>query len=302
MSPFFTVVIPTFNCADYLERALNSVFSQTYQNFEIIVVDNSSTDHTKHVLKSYNDKRLTVIEVNNNGIIALSRNKGIENAKGDWIAFLDADDLWYEEKLQIVFNEIESSKLIDVFSTDEFQIDEDTGIKTHLRYGPYCTDFYKILLLYGNRLSTSATIVNHKFLKKNCINFREYKEFTTVEDYDLWLLMARAGAKFQFIESIQGEYTIHSDNTSTQSDVHYKNGINVLKDHVYNLQAFEPNKDKLWQLINSRLLISSAKNMLINKHYISSLKFILKAFRRSFTGSFSYITTKINQKKHCKEC
>ena len=297
MSPFFTVVIPTFNCADYLERALNSVFSQACQNFEIIVVDNSSTDHTNHVLKSYNDKRLTVIEVNNNGIIALSRNKGIENAKGDWIAFLDADDLWYQEKLQIVFNEIQSSKFIDVFSTDEFQIDEDTGTKTHLRYGPYCKDFYKILLLNGNRLSTSATIVNRNFLKKNRINFREHKEFATVEDYDFWLLMARAGAEFQFIESIQGEYTIHSDNTSTQSGVHYQNGINVLKDHVYNLQAFEQNKDNLWQLINSRLLISSAKNMFINKHYISSLKFILKAFCESFTGTFSYIATKINQKK-----
>ena len=149
MSPFFTVVIPTFNCADYLERALKSVFSQTCQNFEIIVVDNSSTDHTNRVLKSYNDKRLTVIEVNNNGIIALSRNKGIENAKGDWIAFLDADDLWYEEKLQIVFNEIQSSKLIDVFSTDEFQIDEDTGTKTHLNYGPYVKIFTKYYYLMG---------------------------------------------------------------------------------------------------------------------------------------------------------
>ena len=81
MSPFFTVVIPTYNCADYLERSLNSVFSQTYQDFEIIVVDNSSTDHTKDVLSSFNNERLIVIKVKNNGIIAHSRNKGIENAK-----------------------------------------------------------------------------------------------------------------------------------------------------------------------------------------------------------------------------
>ena len=85
-------------------------------------------------------------------------------------------------------------------------------------------------------------------------------------------------------------------------DIHYQNGINVLKDHVYNLQAFELNKDNLWQLINSRLLISSAKNMFINKHYISSLKFILKAFYGSFKGTFSYITTKSIKKNTVKEC
>ena len=56
--PFLSVIIPTYNCADYLERALNSVFSQTYQDFEIIVVDNSSTDHTKDVLSSFNNERL----------------------------------------------------------------------------------------------------------------------------------------------------------------------------------------------------------------------------------------------------
>ena len=104
MSPFFTVVIPTYNCADYLKRALNSVFSQTYQNFEIIVVDNSSTDHTKDVLRSFNDGRLMVIKVNNNGIIAYSRNKGIENAKGDWIELDGQRMLKISSKSEIASN------------------------------------------------------------------------------------------------------------------------------------------------------------------------------------------------------
>ena len=105
-SPFFSVIIPTYNCADFLKRALSSVFIQTYQNFEVIVVDNSSTDNTEDVLNSFDDKKLTVKKVNNNGIIAHSRNKGIENAKGKWVAFLDSDDIWKPEKLEKVSHAI----------------------------------------------------------------------------------------------------------------------------------------------------------------------------------------------------
>ena len=293
MSPFFTVVIPTYNCAAYLKRALNSVFSQTYQNFEVIVVDNSSTDNTEDVLNSFDDKRLTVIKVNNNGIIAHSRNKGIENAKGEWIAFLDSDDLWYQEKLKIVINDIQGYTSIDVCSTDELQVDVTTGIKTPLNYGPYCSNFYQILLLNGNRLSPSATLVKREFLTKHGLIFREKKEFVTAEDYDFWLLMARAGAKFKFIKSIQGEYTIHTSNASSQSDRHRQNGFNVLHDHVYNLQTFQPDKDKLWRYINSRLLISNTKNMLMNRRYVSASKFIIRAFCGSLTGTLSYSLSKL---------
>ena len=130
-------------------------------------------------------------------------------------------------------------------------------------------------------------------MNKHGIIFREKKEFVTAEDYDFWLLMARAGAKFKFIKSIQGEYTFHTSNASSQSDCHRENGLNVLYDHVYNLQSFQPDKDKLWRYINSRLLISSAKNMLTNRHYVSASKFIISAFCSSLKGKLSYILSKL---------
>ena len=121
-SPFFSVVIPTYNCADFLKRALSSVFVQTYQNFEVIVVDNSSTDNTEDVLNSFDDKRLTVKNVNNNGIIAHSRNKGIKNAIGDWIAFLDSDDVWNSDKLMKVKNAIKQNPKVILICHDEWHI------------------------------------------------------------------------------------------------------------------------------------------------------------------------------------
>jgi len=84
MIPFFSVVIPTFNSADFLRRSLNSVLSQTFQNIEVIVVNNSSTDHTEDVLDEFQSSRLKRLNVNNRGIIAHSRNKGIEDSTGQW--------------------------------------------------------------------------------------------------------------------------------------------------------------------------------------------------------------------------
>lgn len=95
--PQVSVIIPTFNCAQYLPEAIDSVLAQTFQDFELIVVDDGSTDHTAEVLQGYGD-RLQAIHQNNQGV-AMARNHGIQQAKGTWIAFLDADDVFLPDKL-----------------------------------------------------------------------------------------------------------------------------------------------------------------------------------------------------------
>ena len=125
---FFSVVIPTYNCCELLKRALTSVFSQTYQNFEIIVVDNSSTDNTKTVVKNFKNDRIKYIEVNNNGVIAYSRNKGIENSRGEWIVFLDSDDVWKPEKLEKVGDAIIKNPGVILFCHDEWHVDNGKKI------------------------------------------------------------------------------------------------------------------------------------------------------------------------------
>ena len=95
-----SVVIPTYNCGKYICDAVKSVLSQTYKNIEIIIVDDGSTDNTKEALRSYvYNKQIRYIYQKNKGPAA-SRNLGVEKAEGDFIAFLDADDLWNEKKLK----------------------------------------------------------------------------------------------------------------------------------------------------------------------------------------------------------
>ena len=104
-NPFFSVIIPTYNQASFLEASLRAVFQQTFKNYEIIVIDNHSSDNTTSLVKRYK-KKIIYKKINNNGIIAKSRNLGIKLAKGKWIAFLDSDDYWSKDKLKITGSEV----------------------------------------------------------------------------------------------------------------------------------------------------------------------------------------------------
>ena len=128
-SPLISVVIPTYNHAEFLKVAISSVLAQTYQNFEIVIVDNHSNDHTREVVVSFSDDRIHLHKINNNGIIAASRNLGIDHAEGDWIAFLDSDDYWYPTRLQCLVDSMDSNLQYDVISTDEYKINNLTGKK-----------------------------------------------------------------------------------------------------------------------------------------------------------------------------
>jgi glycosyltransferase involved in cell wall biosynthesis len=186
-APLVSVVIPTYNHAHFLIKSLDSVRRQSYKNWEAIVIDNHSIDGTDEVIKQYNDERIKLLKIHNNGSIAKSRNLGINSAMGEWIAFLDSDDLWYEDKLTLSIAEILKNPQLDACSTHEMLVDITNNTSKPLVHGPYCESFYKTLLIEGNRLSPSAMMVKKSFLEKYQILFRENPEFITAEDFDFWV-------------------------------------------------------------------------------------------------------------------
>jgi len=110
-----SVIIPTFNRADLIEYSIISVLNQTYQNFEIIIIDDGSTDNTREVVHSIKDKRIKYIYYKHVGLPASARNKGIMIARGEFIAFLDSDDIWLPKKLEMqikTFNKIPNLLLV----------------------------------------------------------------------------------------------------------------------------------------------------------------------------------------------
>ncbi len=100
MNPTVSVIIPTYNRANLVSRAIKSVLNQTYQDFEIIVVDDCSEDNTEEIVKSFNDSRIRYIKHKKNKGGSAARNTGIKRARGKYIAFLDDDDEWLPSKLE----------------------------------------------------------------------------------------------------------------------------------------------------------------------------------------------------------
>ena len=209
--PFVTVVIPTFNHAKLLRRALDSVVAQTFDNWEAIVINNFSTDETIEVVESYQDDRIKLINFKNNGVIAASRNQGIKNARGTYIAFLDSDDNWYSAKLRKCFEY--ANQGAQFICHGEKWINSDFSTR-EIMYGPANRATYLSLLFRGNCISTSATCIETALLR-SVGGFDESTEIVTAEDYDLWMRLAATNPKTVFIPEILGEFHRLSDSASS---------------------------------------------------------------------------------------
>jgi len=148
--PLFSVVIPAYNASYFIRNTLDSVRFQTFDDYEIIIVNDGSRDDTLEVAKAYfkdfPNLSYKLINQENKGIGG-ARNSGIKVAEGKFIAFLDADDKWYKEKLLTLANYIETNPDVDLICHDEYWV-EDCSVIKKATYGPYKS--YKELLLKGN--------------------------------------------------------------------------------------------------------------------------------------------------------
>jgi len=275
--PLVTVVIPTYNHADFLKIALEGVANQEYKNLEVIVVDNHSDDNTDEVVKSFLNLNITLLKVHDKGVIGVSRNLGLNHATGDWVAFLDSDDFWYPGRISTCAHLLGDGNQFDVISTDEVMVFSGTDEQRLLHHGPSSSDMYRDMILFGNRLSPSATLVRRSFLILNNLKFSESKLHVTVEDYEFWLQLARHGANFKFLRSVQGTYNIHGNNASSRIDVHSAAERRVLKMHTLDLQDFEINKRKLWRKTRSRIYLGQGLRRLRALQFWRALLLFIKS-------------------------
>ncbi|MFC1480364.1 glycosyltransferase family 2 protein [Candidatus Omnitrophota bacterium] len=197
--PFFSVIIPTFNRRRFLEKAVDSVLGQTFTDLELIVIDDGSTDDTKQFISSYNDKRLTYLYQANSGV-SRARNTGLEEAKGEFVAFLDSDDYWVSEKLKKTARYIKNFPDIGIFHTEE----------EWYRNGVHLTQMEKHRkpsgLVYKYALPLCCISISTAAVKKDIFTrvgtFDENLE--ACEDYDFWL---RATSRYE-VKLIPEELTI----------------------------------------------------------------------------------------------
>lgn len=212
-SPLISIIIPTFNHGMYLEQAIKSVIDQTYENWELLIIDNNSTDSTIEILDRIDDPKIRVLRINNNGVIATSRNLGIKNAEGSWIAFLDSDDWWEKSKLFTCakyFSDKTDLLYHDLWTSNE----ENQGFhKNIIKSRKLKKPIFSDLLINGNTIANSSVVVRKSMLEKVSLICEERK-MIGAEDFNTWLKIALITQEFKHIPRTLGTYRLHSQNIS----------------------------------------------------------------------------------------
>ena len=181
-----SVVIPSYNGEKFICQTIDSVFAQTFKDFEVLVIDDGSTDKTKEVLSKYGDSIRYLYK--QNGGVSSARNYGIEQAKGKYIAFLDADDLWMPEKLEKQVSLLEKNEKVGLCFVATEKIDENLQSVGYIEAKAY-KDYCETLLLNLNIVSgscSSAVVRREVALKTNGFD----SQFSTYADWEYWLRLS----------------------------------------------------------------------------------------------------------------
>ncbi|WP_310489427.1 glycosyltransferase family 2 protein [Chamaesiphon sp. VAR_69_metabat_338] len=202
-SPTVSVVIPTYNRAGVIGKPIRSVLAQSYQDFEIIVVDDCSNDDTERVLESFNDPRIRYIRHQSNSGAAVARNTGIDNSTGAYIAFLDSDDEWLPEKLAKQLNLFQQcSSEVGFIYTGFAAVDEGDRVKRIV--SSHHRGSLSDRLLYSNFIGTPSTVmVKRKYLQQ--VRGFDPNMPSFIEDMDLWLRLSEH-CQFEVIPEVLTRY------------------------------------------------------------------------------------------------
>ena len=193
-SPLVSVIIPAYNAAGFIEGTLDSVLSQTYRNIEVLVVDDGSRDETAEIVSSISehDHRVILVRQPNSGVAA-ARNRGIRKSKGEFIAPIDADDIWYpqniEKQVDCVVQADESVGVVYAWSVD---IDEEGFLTGGFRASPIEGDVYPTLLSHYFLGNASASLIRRACFEKVGYYSSTFKQRNAqgCEDWDLYLRIA----------------------------------------------------------------------------------------------------------------
>jgi glycosyltransferase involved in cell wall biosynthesis len=244
-----SIIIPCFNAEKTIDRALTSLINQTNKSFEVIAVNDGSTDRTHEILQSYKTKlNLKIINQDNQGL-GISRNNAAKVATRKYLCFLDSDDYWLPNKINKILVFVKrTNDSIQLLCHNEYML-VDNKIVGAYKYGTM-KNFHELLVL-GNCLSPSAVMINKK-LFINTGMFTVDLKLHGVEDYDLWLKISINNIKIHYMNEILGYYCLHEANMSNDPNFYKKSIL----------------------LQNKYLLLVKSSNIILHNKMLSQLKII----------------------------
>ena len=228
MNPKVSIIISTHNKARMLSRAIKSVLNQTFQDFELIIVDDCSIDNTREAVewfqKKHKQKKINYIYLpKNSGAPAYPSNIGIKNSTGEYVAFLDHDDEWLPEKLEKQLQLFEKSPgNLGFIGCNALVINEKKNGNNLKEYKlpRYSESIFLEKLLETNFILSQSGVMIKKAILKEIGLFDEKLKFA--QDWDMWIRISNFSYKFDFIDQALFKYYIHSDNISKNVKIFQK--------------------------------------------------------------------------------
>lgn len=223
MEPLVSIITPNYNCEKYICETIESVLNQTYKNWEMIIIDDCSTDNSLEVIKKYEkESRIRIFRNDINRGVSYSRNRGIEESKGKYIAFLDSDDLWKKDKLEKQIKFMEDKDIVLSYSSYQ-KINEDGSERGRIKV-PQKLDYNE--LLKNCLIGLLTSIYKKESLKE--IRFKEVKS----EDYIFWLEVLK---KIDFAYGLKEELAYYRVLKKSRSS----NKFAIVKYHWYIYRSIE---------------------------------------------------------------
>ena len=217
MDKFVSIIMPSYNTAKYISDSIESVMTQTYTNWELIIVDDCSTDNSLEIIRSFNDKRIIILQNEKNSGAAISRNYALREAKGKWIAFLDSDDTWAPEKLEKQIRFMQDNNYSFTFT--DYRICLNGEWMPYINTGPNVINKRK---LYDYCYFSTITVM----YEREKVGLIQIADLRKNNDYAMWLQAIDKCNAYRLPEClsyyIKHEGSISSGNKTKLIKWHYK--------------------------------------------------------------------------------
>lgn len=184
-----SIIMPSYNTAQYIKNSIDSILAQTYKNWELLIVDDCSTDNTDEIVARFNDSRITYVKNEKNSGAAISRNRALKMAKGKWIAFLDSDDLWTPDKLekQLAFMVANNYH----FTYTDYRICLNGVWQPHVMTGPKSVGKWK---MYNYCYFSTITVI----YDREWVGLIEIADLKKNNDYAMWFQAVKKTRCYRF--------------------------------------------------------------------------------------------------------
>ncbi|QDW27626.1 glycosyltransferase family 2 protein [Pedobacter sp. KBS0701] len=207
--PKITVFMAAYNQADFIQQSINSVLTQSFSDFELIIVNDGSIDNTTTIVESFNDNRIRLVHNDGNKGLIYTRNRLLTLAQGEYIAILDGDDIAYQDRLKLQYNFLLANPEV-VLCGGHAAIINEHGNKTGDKLRVPVNNTVDLFMLFGNPFVNSTTM----FKTSVFTELNGYQNYTISEDFDLFIRMAEK-YKVANLDETLVDYRVHSNNTST---------------------------------------------------------------------------------------